>query len=406
MKRLKGFMSVLLAAVLLLSSAGVCSADAEDAEDAAEETAPEVVETEFADADSDDNGSISDDEIDDEIMVHLDGYRLFFDVAPVIREDRTMVPFRAIFEALGCQVQYSMKEDGSGVEEVQAVRGSDTIRLRIGEYDMARNGKTLGLDVCPIILNGRTLVPLRAVSEALDCEVAWDGESRTVDIQSGAEQVITISSVRTEFYNDDDTVLLMSVDLSYPNLENPGDEDAFLKEINDSYENAAVAFIDECEREYLSDAKENYKSMTENGGEFEPYVFETTCEVPLNANNRLSILLHSYQYTGGAHPSMVMSSRSWDMKKKQELKLNDVLGMTQEKTDQKVSDSFVAWGTENEVESEVMQDYMAPALKEQAQSVNFYLTDISVELYYNQYDILPYAYGIPQVRVLYSDLGL
>lgn len=113
----------------------------------------------------------------DGIRVILGGRPLRFDVAPEIRNGRTLVPLRAIFETLGATVAW----DGA-TQTVTAVRSDVTIRLQVGNPVASRNGVSVALDQPPVIVGGRTLVPLRFVSEALGAAVGWNGDTRTITI--------------------------------------------------------------------------------------------------------------------------------------------------------------------------------------------------------------------------------
>ena len=115
----------------------------------------------------------------DKITVTMNGQPMSFDVDPIMENDRTLVPFRAIFEALDCAVSYQRYGE---LEMVEAQRGSDVVFLQIGSNKMSVNGSEVTLDVAPKIVNDRTLVPLRAVSESLDCTVDWIDESNTAAI--------------------------------------------------------------------------------------------------------------------------------------------------------------------------------------------------------------------------------
>jgi len=91
--------------------------------------------------------------------------------------DRTLVPLRAIFEALGATVDW----DGA-TQTVTAKKDSDVIKLQIGSNEMTVNGKTVTLEVPAQLINGRTMVPVRAIAEAFGAEVYWDAATRTVKI--------------------------------------------------------------------------------------------------------------------------------------------------------------------------------------------------------------------------------
>ncbi len=115
----------------------------------------------------------------DEIPVYVDGEALIFDQPPVIKENRTLVPMRVIFEALGAEVEWSSEDrkvsaswkDGG----LELIIGNDEIRLA--------SGKVIKLDVPAQIINSRTMVPLRAVSEAMGKDVNWDPDAREIYIE-------------------------------------------------------------------------------------------------------------------------------------------------------------------------------------------------------------------------------
>ncbi len=117
-----------------------------------------------------------------EISVTLNGVPINFDVQPQIMNDRTMVPLRAIFEALGATVEWD-----KNTQTVTAYSDDTTVIATIGSKYMYINYIKTAIDVAPVIVNGRTLVPARFVAEAFDCEVDWDGDSRTVIITQDNE---------------------------------------------------------------------------------------------------------------------------------------------------------------------------------------------------------------------------
>lgn len=130
--------------------------------------------------------------VENEVKVTLDGFTLNADVPARIIGDRTMVPVRAIFEALGATVSY----DGE-TQTVSAVRGDDTVTLTIGKNELYKNGElAYTMDVVPVIIeeNGesRTLVPARAVSEAFGATVEWDGENATAIITNIDENTVML----------------------------------------------------------------------------------------------------------------------------------------------------------------------------------------------------------------------
>lgn len=133
-----------------------------------------------------------------EISVYVDGEKLTFDQPPVAQNGRVLVPLRAIFEALGAEVEW-LPED----QAVAAQKGDTLVVMQLGNNRFAKSvgggdSVVYDLDVPPIALNGRTLVPVRAVSESFDCNVEWDGSTQTVTVSS--EKWIDGSNAATNGY--------------------------------------------------------------------------------------------------------------------------------------------------------------------------------------------------------------
>lgn len=99
------------------------------------------------------------------------------DVPAMLIDSRTMVPFRAICEALGGTVEWD-----DPTQTVTVVKGDTTLVLQIGNQIMKKNGKNKVLDVPAQLVEERTLVPARAVAEGLGAIVDWDDPTQTVTI--------------------------------------------------------------------------------------------------------------------------------------------------------------------------------------------------------------------------------
>jgi len=114
-----------------------------------------------------------------DISVYVDGSKLTCDVPPAIKDGRALVPLRVIFDALGAQVQYQAE-----TKTVTAEKAGIVVKLTIGSSTAYRNQEQIRLDVSAQVINGRTLVPLRFVSQALGAKVQWDAGTRTITITS------------------------------------------------------------------------------------------------------------------------------------------------------------------------------------------------------------------------------
>ena len=114
---------------------------------------------------------------DENVNVKLNDELLVFDTQPQIINDRTLVPMRKIFEEIGAQVQW---DDGT----VNASYNDTEITLTVGDktavIKKADDIQNITLDTEPMLINDRTLVPLRFVGESLGLNVAWDENEQTV----------------------------------------------------------------------------------------------------------------------------------------------------------------------------------------------------------------------------------
>ena len=113
------------------------------------------------------------------VRVFVDGGAVQFDQAPVITKGRVLVPHRGVFERLGATVAWA-----SASQTVLAKRGTTSVALRIGSTRASVNQQPQVLDVPVVLVGGRTMVPLRFVSQALGADVLWDAVTSTVRITS------------------------------------------------------------------------------------------------------------------------------------------------------------------------------------------------------------------------------
>lgn len=142
------------------------------------------------------------------------GKQAALDAAPVIIDGRTMVPIRFIAESLDCTVDWDAENkavtilqyknfgvSGAVSEGVSENNFGKRIILQIGKnavavdgitydtvttypkgFDLLKSTNAVQIDAAPVIINGRTLVPIRVIAENLNCKVDWDAQSKTVTI--------------------------------------------------------------------------------------------------------------------------------------------------------------------------------------------------------------------------------
>ncbi len=118
---------------------------------------------------------------ENDISVFINSQPLSLDVSPQVVNGRTLVPLRAIFEALGASVEWNAAD-----QSITATKEGQVLTLTVGSSTALNNGTTVQLDTPPQIIDGRTLVPLRFVSENMGAEVGWDASTHQVSVVSQA----------------------------------------------------------------------------------------------------------------------------------------------------------------------------------------------------------------------------
>ncbi len=121
---------------------------------------------------------------EDSISVILNGSEVIFtDVRPMMYEDRTLIPVRAIFEDMDCYVDWDEINQMAVIGSAEKIVFIPINDYSIQVYDIATDNQSdIELDVPAMVINNRTMVPLRAICEALGADVEWESNTQTVYI--------------------------------------------------------------------------------------------------------------------------------------------------------------------------------------------------------------------------------
>lgn len=113
-----------------------------------------------------------------DINVSLNGNLVNFpNQKPVVVDNRTLIPLRGVFDNMG----YAINWNGS-TKTVTLTKGSNAIVITIGASVYFLNGSSQSLDVPAQIINGSTMLPLRAIADATGAEVLWDAQTKIATI--------------------------------------------------------------------------------------------------------------------------------------------------------------------------------------------------------------------------------
>lgn len=114
------------------------------------------------------------------VRVEVNGVQASYDgTPPQIRGGRVLVPVRGTLDQMDVNVDWNPE-----TQVVTAKRGDLTVTMRVNQRVAYKNGQPINVDVPVSIIEGRTLVPLRFMSEAFGAQVSWDAIEKTVTINA------------------------------------------------------------------------------------------------------------------------------------------------------------------------------------------------------------------------------
>lgn len=130
------------------------------------------------------------------------GKKIKFDVPPVIKDGRTLIPVRAVMNSLDAKVEWD-----EATKTVTITKGDIVIKLILGESKVFVKGKEVTLDVPAMAINNRTVVPIRFISEVLGEKVNYDKKTGDIDIEddeNSGTSVDKTNNTQTEIENNSD----------------------------------------------------------------------------------------------------------------------------------------------------------------------------------------------------------
>lgn len=299
-----------------------------------------------------------------------------------IMEGELYIPLRAVTEALGFEVQWS----GAKRQILLAATGRN-ITIDLKEAKVTDNGHEGYMRSGSRILNGRTYLGQDFYIDVLDLKVIWDKVGNQVSIESVDKNGIVINNLK-----ESSESATLKVTVQYPELKGLESKEVE-NQLNSFFAKLAEAAIAEGK-----DAQKNIiPEQTAAGIKAEVYF---TYDVKYNSNGYLSIVFQDYIYSGGAHGLTVQSSYTYDLKTGKEYKIKDLF---------KSGTDYVTL-ISNEVKrqmkekEEEMGGNLVPfeAIKPDQ---DYYLSNEGLVIYFQQYEYYPYAVGIPEFTIDYSQLS-
>ena len=255
-----------------------------------------------------------------QVNVVVDGEKLELKNEAFIEDGRTLIPVRAIFEALDAKVLWF--EDR---RLVVAFSGNSMLQIGINSDSLYVNDDEIPLDVPARIVDDRTYIPLRAVSEALGAVVDWNDNTRTATIDRQYQDHF----IKTKYVEDEvvlsDGKTVVNVYLAYPEIENPEN-------------NEKIAGFNTYVKDLQQKCFENIKSDLEDGGFTVkgPNICYFGYEVVTDKNNLLSVLEEGIAINDEGYGNVYSGSMNYNLSEDAQsylLLLEDLLNVTEKDFD-------------------------------------------------------------------------
>ena len=334
--------------------------------------------------------------------------------------------YRAILESMNVTVNWDNE-----TKTINCTKNGKTVTLAIGSKQMNVDDKTIELDVPAKIVNGRTLVPLRAITESFDANVEWDNATKTVSITTSDDDSVTSNSAIEELTEaDTETTTEATTETTTEATEDSSSEgngmavlgdDGELMEINISVkENKALSEkAAEILKENTPNAEDYYKTILSNlgengltekeleedikedkknrGADFAPYEYKLEVEA-VEVDGYVTIKKTEVSFTGGAHPNTFISTETFDVETGKKAKLEDVaqklLGKSAKDVVKAAKEIFVEKVKEYDDEISKAEENVETLNEE-----NYYVSKDGITFFFNTYDIAPYAAGVIEATV-------
>ena len=131
---------------------------------------------------------------DDNVSVSVDNTMVQFDQQPVIINGFTLVPIRAVFEQAGAVVTWDQPTQTATISRLDYI-----VTIKNGDNYLMKNGQPITLEQPAQVINDRTLIPVRAIAEAMDFAVTWDGQHKLVLISTTGKPYRAFAFLKTGF---------------------------------------------------------------------------------------------------------------------------------------------------------------------------------------------------------------
>lgn len=198
---------------------------------------------------------------------------------------------------------------------------------------------------------------------------------------------------------------ILSIDIEYPSIRLSNDY-VIKKSINSEYLIIAKKFYNHATKVMLPRAIDQYIEFNSEQYPFNSFDAVMKYKITQNSNCILSTYIDQYTYEGGAHGNTLRLSNTWNLQNGDEITLKDIFKNTSNYKD-KLLEQVKSKANENIKENPGIYFENYEELIDKSFNENsFYLTEDSINIYFQHYEIAPYSTGIVVFSIPYKDLNI
>lgn len=295
-----------------------------------------------------------------------------------LKDGNTMIPISILRDTVGLPLTYDTKTKtyhiGSGITKLSLKVSDYRISTYINDSYIGENSSNYEAKN----IDGKLYIPFKVLNEYMGFQGSYHAASRTLTLTKRQTNNIQITSETISTQDKNATVLI-----HYPQLSGLSSTDA-QEVINKILKEQAEA--------HAADAKT--KSKKQDSKVERPYEFGGNFLVTFNREGVLSIVTNHYEYLGGAHGATLREGLTFSLKDGKQLTINDLLHSSadaKKKLDKKLKEN-------------TKKDGYTDGFNGLKTSPDFYVKETGLTIFYQQYEIAPYAAGFPTYTFRFSDL--
>ena len=251
---------------------------------------------------------------------------------------------------------------------------------------LSLDNSTVGDSYDAKIVNGTSYVAIKAVTDQLGYRAVWNGSTRTVNItKEGINNIdittATLKPTKTNSYTE--------TNISYPVISGLDNAEAEVA-INKAFKAHAQTYLEQTQKQ----AKELGAPPKDSAIQYE---MDSGYKITYNRNGVLSVVVTDYEYLGGAHGGSTQTGMTFSLKDGKQIQLSDLLK----------SNSNYRKDIDKIINTQMNKNkdlYFADSFKGIAANQGYYLTDSGITLYFQQYDLAPYAAGMPEFPITFKQV--